>query len=55
MPDVEFELSVGDSFLVGEQIFTIIDIDEDHVSIRIDEGHAQNGDCPSQLAQGRPR
>ena len=36
MQEQEIELSIGDSLLIGEHIVTIVDVEGDEVSFRID-------------------
>ena len=36
--EYEFELSVGDVLQIGESRFTVIDIDDLEVSLRVDSG-----------------
>lgn len=37
MPEQTIELSVGDVVYIGDQTLTVIDIDGDEVSFRVDE------------------
>lgn len=37
MPEQTFELSVGDILHIGDRTLTVIDIDGDEVSFRVDE------------------
>ena|GEM_PF-3333320 len=37
MQEFEMELAVGDTVQIGEHLFTVVDIDGDEVSFRIEE------------------
>lgn len=37
MRDNQFDLAVGDSLLIGDQMLTVVDIDGEDVSFRLEE------------------
>lgn len=44
MFETELELTVGDTFQVGEYLVTVIDTDGEEISFRVDEVDTQNCD-----------
>lgn len=47
MPELTIELSVGDVVQIGNQLLTVIDVDGDEVSFRIDDA-SESEHAPAQ-------
>ncbi len=41
MPEIHFELTVGETLQVGDQLLTIVDIEDGEITVRLDPGDAE--------------
>lgn len=55
MFDTELELTVGDTFQVGEYVVTVIDTDGEEISFRVDEAAEFDAEVEQELTELPPR
>lgn len=54
MPEHELELAVGETLRIGDCFLTVIDVDGDDVSFRIDPARPQSASESGELAAAPP-
>ena len=56
MQHIEMELTVGQTIRIGNQLITVIDIEESEVSLRVDPvGDPMEGSIPDASEAGPPK